>query len=68
MYYDSYTDEELKRLLFTNPLNREAIEEAASRFQEKAESTAYTEGYKDGEEDGFKSGYAAALKERNLKS
>jgi len=54
--YANYTNEELRRVLATNPKDAEALVEAADRFRsgrvdESALDEAYESGYKDGERD-----------------
>jgi hypothetical protein len=53
--YAKYTNEELRRVLATNPKDAEAIVEAADRFLSAASQeevvAAYDRGYEQGQED-----------------
>lgn len=55
--YTTYTDEELRRVLATNPQDAAALVEAADRFLAMpgadAIDSAYEEGYKEGHNKGY---------------
>ena len=66
--YANYTNEELRRVLATNPKDAEALVEAADRFlaipaQEETLDGAYQEGYDQGYREGYDNGYAEGERE-----
>lgn len=66
--YTTYTDEELRRVLATNPQDAEALVEAADRFLAMSSADAllasYDEGFAEGKEAGrYEEGYDEGYEE-----
>lgn len=58
MNYSTYTDEELRRVLATNPKDAEALVEAADRFLAMPTGDAIDAAYEEGYQEGRSNGYA----------
>jgi flagellar biosynthesis/type III secretory pathway protein FliH len=61
--YGTYTDEELRRVLATDPKDAEALVEAADRFLAAPTGDVLEAAYEEGYQEGHSNGYAERVAE-----